>query len=564
MSRWSVVLGEVTGLPFPANAEIVLEGFCYGDRQKAEGPFGEWTGFYSSSVRESPVMEVKAIYHRNDPIILGSPPQRPPDEHSRYLAIVRSAQLKDSIKRSGVPDVQSVWCHEVGGSRMFTGVSIKQKYPGHATQAGFIAAQCGVGAFAGKYVVVVDDDIDVTDLEQLLWVDVLSLRSGDERPDHPRHVFDEARSFDPTLEKGCRRHDELSGDHQRLPALPLEGRVSDGQRPQSRTPEASSGKMGPSLKVVRQPGSRIVLAFVALLCFPVVNAAAQTESFLTVRVASSADDAVTPILYAQREGLFRRAGLDVVLQKANSGSAVAAAVISGSTDIGKSSLLPLVSAHARGIRFVLVGGAVLHTASSPDVGLIAAANGTARSARDLDGQVVSVPGLNDVLWVATRSWIDAKGGDSSTVRFIELPGSSVTAALEQGRIVAGALTEPYMTSAAASGRARVLGDVLDGISNRLLESVWFTNVDFAAKNRDAVARFARALRQASLYCNEHQNETIDLAAAFTGIDPSTFRQMHRPIFATALEPKDMQPLIDAAAKYKVIPAAFAARELNVR
>ncbi|HXF33515.1 MAG TPA: UbiD family decarboxylase [Candidatus Acidoferrales bacterium] len=164
-----VILGEVTGLPFPANAEIVLEGFCYGDRQKAEGPFGEWTGFYSSSVRESPVMEVKAIYYRNDPIILGSPPQRPPDEHSRYLAIVRSAQLKDSIKRSGVPDVQSVWCHEVGGSRMFTGVSIKQKYPGHATQAGFIAAQCGVGAFAGKYVVVVDEDIDVTDLDQLLW-----------------------------------------------------------------------------------------------------------------------------------------------------------------------------------------------------------------------------------------------------------------------------------------------------------------------------------------------------------------------------------------------------------
>jgi len=49
------------------------------------------------------------------------------------------------------------------------GVAIKQRYPGHATQAGYIAAQCGASAYASKYVIVVDDDIDVTDLDQLLW-----------------------------------------------------------------------------------------------------------------------------------------------------------------------------------------------------------------------------------------------------------------------------------------------------------------------------------------------------------------------------------------------------------
>jgi UbiD family decarboxylase len=164
-----VVLGELTGLPFPADAEIVLEGYCYPDKRRQEGPFGEWTGYYGSSVREAPVMDVHAIYYRNDPIMLGSPPQRPPDEHSKYLAVVRSAQLKDALKRSGVPDVVSVWCHEVGGSRMLNGISIKQRYPGHAVQAGFVASSCGVGAFTGKYVVVVDEDIDPSDLDQLLW-----------------------------------------------------------------------------------------------------------------------------------------------------------------------------------------------------------------------------------------------------------------------------------------------------------------------------------------------------------------------------------------------------------
>jgi 4-hydroxy-3-polyprenylbenzoate decarboxylase len=68
-----------------------------------------------------------------------------------------------------VPEVQQVWCHEIGGARMFHGVSIKQRYPGHAIQAGHIAAQCGASAYASKYVVVVDEDIDVTNLDNLLW-----------------------------------------------------------------------------------------------------------------------------------------------------------------------------------------------------------------------------------------------------------------------------------------------------------------------------------------------------------------------------------------------------------
>ncbi len=164
-----VVVGRHTGLPFPANAEIVLEGFCYPEAQRMEGPFGEWTGYYGNPEHAGPVLDVKAIYHRNNPIILGCPPQRPPEEQSRYRAVVRSALLKEQIEAVGVPDVQAVWCHECGGARMFNAVSIKQRYPGHATQAGQVASQCRVGAYAGKFTVVVDEDIDVTDLGDVMW-----------------------------------------------------------------------------------------------------------------------------------------------------------------------------------------------------------------------------------------------------------------------------------------------------------------------------------------------------------------------------------------------------------
>jgi UbiD family decarboxylase len=164
-----LVRGKHTGLPFPASAEIVLEGFITPDKKQTEGPFGEWTGHYNGA-SQLPVVDIVAIYHRNDPILLGVPPMGGgSDEMARYRAVMRSAMIKQNMTNAGVPNVEKVWCHEVGGSRMLHGIAVRQSYPGHSVQAGIVAAQCGGSAYASKYVVVVDDDIDVTSLEQLIW-----------------------------------------------------------------------------------------------------------------------------------------------------------------------------------------------------------------------------------------------------------------------------------------------------------------------------------------------------------------------------------------------------------
>ena len=164
-----VVKGPVTGLPIPAHAEIAIEGFVEPGNERLEGPFGEWTGYYASDTRPEPVLDIAAIYYRNDPILLGCVPQRPPDELARYRSVVRSAFLRDNIQKAGVPGVTAAWAHEVGTARLLLGVAISQRYAGHARQAGHIAAQCHAGAYAGRYVVVVDDDIDVSNLEELVW-----------------------------------------------------------------------------------------------------------------------------------------------------------------------------------------------------------------------------------------------------------------------------------------------------------------------------------------------------------------------------------------------------------
>jgi UbiD family decarboxylase len=166
---YRVVKDPVTGLPIPAEAELVLVGFIRDDVRAPEGPFGEWHGYYASGQRNEPVLEVEAIYHRNDPIILGVPPNKPPYETHRYREYLRSALLLRELRAAGVPGVADAHCFGVGGCRLLIAVSIEQRYAGHARQAAHIASMCRVGAYMGRMVIVVDEDIDVTDLDDVMW-----------------------------------------------------------------------------------------------------------------------------------------------------------------------------------------------------------------------------------------------------------------------------------------------------------------------------------------------------------------------------------------------------------
>jgi len=164
-----VIKEPITGLPIPADSEIVIAGWCRPGVVRMEGPFGEALGYYASKARPEPVLEVEAIYHRNDPILLGSPPGRPPNESSYFYALMESAMLHNALVEAGVPDVRGVWAPE-GMTRQILVVSIKQRYPGHARQAALLASQLPVGgAYGGRYVIVVDEDIDPTNTQEVLW-----------------------------------------------------------------------------------------------------------------------------------------------------------------------------------------------------------------------------------------------------------------------------------------------------------------------------------------------------------------------------------------------------------
>jgi 4-hydroxy-3-polyprenylbenzoate decarboxylase len=164
-----VIEGELTGLPMPAHAEIALEGFITTDEYSKEGPYGEWMGYYQDGYPNDRVVRIHRIYHRNDPILLGCPQGKPPHEDNRFLAYLRAGMIWDQLEKSGVPGVCGVWSPPEGGNRLMTVVALKTQYVGHAKQAGLIASQCSGGIEMNRLTVVVDDHVDVTNIQDVVW-----------------------------------------------------------------------------------------------------------------------------------------------------------------------------------------------------------------------------------------------------------------------------------------------------------------------------------------------------------------------------------------------------------
>jgi UbiD family decarboxylase len=163
------VNGQVTGLPLPHDSELALEGWVTPDNRRPEGPFGEWTGYYSGTREPILTIDVERVYHRDDPILLGAPPGKPPHDYSYMRTVMKSAIITDGLRRTGLPGVRGVWAHEAGGGRSLLIVSIEQRYPGHARQAAYLAAQLPSAAYMNRFTVVVDSDVNPRDLGEVVW-----------------------------------------------------------------------------------------------------------------------------------------------------------------------------------------------------------------------------------------------------------------------------------------------------------------------------------------------------------------------------------------------------------
>lgn len=168
---------DVTGLLLPANAELIIEGFSYPDKTAAEGPFGEFTGYYGRPGGPTPYIEITAVRYRDNPIVTSAlMADGPSNECGLMWGMAKAAKIWTDLDALGVPGVKGVWSPPEGAGWGMTVVSIEQRYAGHAAQVGALAAQCMGGAYFSKYIVVVDDDVDPSNMQEVIWAMVTRSR----------------------------------------------------------------------------------------------------------------------------------------------------------------------------------------------------------------------------------------------------------------------------------------------------------------------------------------------------------------------------------------------------
>jgi NitT/TauT family transport system substrate-binding protein len=315
-------------------------------------------------------------------------------------------------------------------------------------------------------------------------------------------------------------------------------------------------------------GGRRVLRIARAACAAVLaslpafaGGGAAGQGVITIHIASAPTLGARAALYADRAGIFRKYGLNVDIQAMASGGAALAAVIGGSVQVDYLNSITLVEAHSRGVAIEIVAPGGYYSTSKPYALLFVKKDSPIQNGRDLNGKTIASGSLKDINAICTLAWIDANGGDSKTVRAVELSNPAIMPALDDGRIAAATLLPPYQAEAIDSGRYRVLGKSYDAVAKSFEFAAWVATKDWALKNPDAVQRFAAAMREAASIANASPAKTTEMVAAFTGVEPAVVERSPSSLDPPYLDPADLQPVIDASVKYGLIPKTFDAAEL---
>jgi NitT/TauT family transport system substrate-binding protein len=269
-----------------------------------------------------------------------------------------------------------------------------------------------------------------------------------------------------------------------------------------------------------------------------------------IRIGAAPTDATAQHLYAQDLGMFSAAGLSAEISPMRTSASLIAAIVGGSLDIMTSTVVSIALAHNKGIDMRVIAEGNVYDGPPPQAAIVVAPNSTIKSGADLNGKTVAVNGLGDLTQVAIAAWIDANGGDSKSVKLIEVPFSGVGAALGQGRIDAALLVEPFTAAARAAGQIKILGDPQAAIGRGYMVTGWYAKADWLNANRDTAKRFVDVMLQTAKWGNAHHPESAAILAKYVGMTADAIQNSPRAVYGEKpIQPAMIQPVLDFSTKY---------------
>ena len=292
---------------------------------------------------------------------------------------------------------------------------------------------------------------------------------------------------------------------------------------------------------------------------PLGAALAQTKLNVgTMRIGD-----LSPFFLAMDRAFFKDAGLDVNVASMVGGAAIAPALASGSLNIGWSNVVTIYQGHLQGFDYKFIANGAINKRGTNDVfAMQVAVDSPIKTAKDLEGKTCASNTLRNIIHVSGLHWIDANGGDSSKVKWIELPFPQMEPALVNKQIDGFVAVEPFVTvPARINKKTKILGYPLGGIAPRLLIASYFGSEAWIDKNADAVKAFVTALNRGIDAHNANPDDAKTTIAKHTGLKPEFLKDMVLPAFEKKILDGDLQPMIDVSLQYKLIEKKFAPREV---
>lgn len=315
--------------------------------------------------------------------------------------------------------------------------------------------------------------------------------------------------------------------------------------------------------MLRSRALQIVAASAATASAVAIPRIVRSQTPVPLRIVLIPGETSSTVYFAQERGLFARAGLDVHVTELSNGAAGASAVASGSMDIGFSNALSLGQGHERGLNFSIIAPSNVNKDGQETNGyIIVTKTSPIRTAKDFSGKSLSVNGLGGITDLTTRNWIDKNGGDSKSVKFVELAFSEMIPSLISGRVDISEMNSSFdPLIGKPNDTVRMLGNSFASLAPVFMSGVWYGTKDWIAQNTDTAKKFAAVIKESAIWANAHHHESAILLAPHLKRSVESIESAPRTVFGLEVTPQLLQPLIDVAAKYGALKAAFPAREL---
>jgi NitT/TauT family transport system substrate-binding protein len=269
-----------------------------------------------------------------------------------------------------------------------------------------------------------------------------------------------------------------------------------------------------------------------------------------------------PMYLGMEKGFFEDENLKIEPQVGEGGAALIPSLISGDAQFAFVGVIPAITAVGQDVPVKIVTSSDDAAATEEDdwQTLVVPKGSPIKGVEDLPGKTIAVNALRGLAEVVISRSLEKQGVDYKRVKLLEVPFPEMPAALEQKRVDAALLTEPFLSAVLAEGGTQIDAPSVETVPN-FPNGVYVASEEYIAENGDVVDRFERAMNRSLEYARDNPEEVRRIVPTYTETPPEAAQQMRLPVFDPELDRDGIELEAELTAKYGIIEEAPAYEDL---